>query len=443
MVKLASKGRNFTQALTDSFWHPLYSTLNYVESQNYRGYNKHDGLNSPILHALAGKTKLLRLLCIQLVTRFPVNLRPLLMVKKSVNAKGMALFSRAYLTLHELSAPFPEELKMCRAAPADNQGLLGSQAQNATHRSNGYWLRKAEHCLSWLADHSVHSHGYSGHCWGYPYDWQDVGFFAPSGMPNCVVTCFVARGFLHGYKITGEPSYLEIAKSACSFLLKDLTILYDSPDMMCISYAPVDMHWVVMDTSALAAVVLAEVSQHDDDTSLKLQARRLMNYVVDKQTDYGAWYYSHPATDSHITHDNYHTGFILDAILDYTDATKDFSFLPNYHKGIKFYQEHLFLPNGAPKWMHDKIYPHDVHGSAQGIITFSKAARFGEGYLAMAERIADWVIENLYNSREGHFYYQRGRFWTKQFTLMRWCNAWMAWAIASLLHSKRGNDGQR
>jgi hypothetical protein len=81
------------------------------------------------------------------------------------------------------------------------------------------------------------------------------------------------------------------------------------------------------------------------------------------------------------------------------------------------------------------VYPHDIHGSAQGIITFSRAARFGNEYRALASRIAQWTVENLYDRRKGYFYYQANRLWKKKFTLMRWCNAWMVWALASLLQS--------
>jgi hypothetical protein len=38
---------------------------------------------------------------------------------------------------------------------------------------------------------------------------------------------------------------------------------------------------------------------------------------------------------------------------------------------------------------------------------------------------------------EGRFYYQQTRFYTKKFTFLRWCNAWMCRALAShLLHSR-------
>jgi hypothetical protein len=381
------------------------AVLAYAEARRYRGYNKHDALNSPLLHAMALRNRWLRLLCIQLVTRAPVNLRPLLGVRPTINPKGLSLFARTYLSLHELEAA------------ADDTP----------------WLAKAEQCLDWLVERSRRVHGYSGDCWGYPYDWQDVGFFAPAQMPNCVVTCFVARAFLHAYQVTGRSRYLDVARSACDFLLRDLTVLHDDPRMLAISYAPVDMRWVVMDTSALAGAVLAQVAAVTDELALHAPARRLIAYVLDKQTDYGAWYYSHPPSDSHITHDNYHTGFILDAILEYRDASGEDDVMGPYHRGLSFYAERLFLLNGAPKWMHDRVFPHDVHGSAQGIITFANAARFRSGYGRFARKIADWAIANLYDPGGGRFYYQVSRWHTKRFTLMRWCNAWMAFALAALM----------
>jgi hypothetical protein len=81
--------------------------------------------------------------------------------------------------------------------------------------------------------------------------------------------------------------------------------------------------------------------------------------------------------------------------------------------------------------MSNQVYPMDVHGAAQGIITFALA-----GDLEFASRIAHWTIRHLYKG-DGNFMYQRTRFYTKRFTLMRWCNAWMARALAVLQQSHR------
>jgi hypothetical protein len=130
---------------------------------------------------------------------------------------------------------------------------------------------------------------------------------------------------------------------------------------------------------------------------------------------------------------------ILDAYLDYENATGDQRFRNYYDRGLKFYGGNLFLPNGAPKWASDKTMPHDVHGSAQGILTFAKA-----GDREKALRVASWGLQNFYKG-DGEFAYQKGRFISKRFTLLHWCNGWMARGLGvllSMLRRAEGKEGQ-
>jgi hypothetical protein len=184
----------------------------------------------------------------------------------------------------------------------------------------------------------------------------------------------------------------------------------------------------VMDVSILIGAVLSQYALLSGDDRYTGQAKRLVNYVVRQQTDYGAWWYTDPPGDSHLRHDNYHTGFILDALQSYMDATGDLSHQVRYQAGLQFYAEKLFNADGSPRWMSDVDYPHDIHGAAQGILTFSRHMRDRPG---LALRIADWALTRMYDP-EGRFYYQDARWGRKKFTLMRWCNAWMAIALSAL-----------
>jgi len=170
-----------------------------------------------------------------------------------------------------------------------------------------------------------------------------------------------------------------------------------------------------------------------DDKNLLRDAGRMVEFVVNRRTDYYAWYYTYPADHSHLVHDNYHTGGIVDAIRDYTIYTRDDRFHEVYLGGLDYYARELFLPDGAPKHMNNAVYPLDIHGSAQGIISFAKAAYHDASRLALANRIAEWAVVNMFDKDKGFFYYQKGRLLTKRFTLMRWCNAWMAKALSDLL----------
>jgi len=379
----------------------LTQTLDWSKREGMRGYNKHDALNSPILRALLGWHKWPRIVAIQGVMRFPINLRPLLFVPKVFNPKGLALFATSYLDLYSES----QDERFLDEARSVLQLLM-------ENRSKGAW---------------------SGDCWGYAYPWQDMGFFAPAKMPNAVVSCFVAEAFLRAYQVTGERQYLEVVRSTIQFLLKDLPVLKETDSEFCLGYMPVPMDMRVMDVSILIASVTLQFTSLEDDEETRAIGNRLLNYVLNQQTDYGAWFYTDPPSDSLIRHDNYHTGFILDAIWRCMNATGDWKYRDKYLQGLEFYAQELFNDDGAPRWMSDKDWPHDIHGAAQGIITFS---RHPDLYPGLADKIANWAIEIMYK-KQGRFYYQQTRWYRKRFTLLRWCNAWMTRALAALLLERK------
>jgi len=166
-------------------------------------------------------------------------------------------------------------------------------------------------------------------------------------------------------------------------------------------------------------------------------ARRHMHFLAAQQTDAGAWFYAYPPESSPVTHDNYHTGNVLDWLLLYQAYTGDDAYQPAFARGLDFYREHLFKPDGAPKHRHNRSYPYDIHGSAQGAITFARAAiHYQPSYLADARRILTWALDHM-QAPDGHYYYQRGRFWTNTTPLMRWNQGWMAVALAYIIRAEQ------
>ncbi|MBN2407209.1 MAG: hypothetical protein JXJ19_05890, partial [Elusimicrobia bacterium] len=167
------------------------------------------------------------------------------------------------------------------------------------------------------------------------------------------------------------------------------------------------------------------------------ESRALVNWVVSRKTPYHAWHYTDPGSTSGIGHDNYHTGGILDGIGDYIENTQDYGFMDVYLNGLKFYADRLFTDSGAPKLTDRKKYPLDIHGAAQGILTFAKASKFNRSFLDLASSIALWGISGMQDSR-GYFYYRKHRLFTLKYLLMRWNNSWMAWALSELLARHHG-----
>ena len=374
-----------------------------AQSDRYEGYSKHDALNAPWLERVAGRYRPLRLAAIQTVMRSPIDIRPAVGVRKARNPKGISLFARALLARYRMRG----------------------DAADAT---------EARELLDWLLEHP--STGFSGLSWGYPYPWQDVGFFAPRHFPNRVVTSFVGQGLLDAYETLQEPRYLEAGTRAVRFLLDEPKTLFEDADHRCLSYVPDErIDWIVMDVSALVGALTARLGALTSDRELAREAGRLIRYIVSKQTDDGAWYYAEPPSASHITHDNYHTGFILDSILGYQLATGSDAFAGAYERGIEFYRRRLFEPDGAARFMSDRHYPVDIHGCAQGVLTFSLQQRhFGRGG-EMAERVLEWTLANMWDPKTGWFYYQHRRLFRTAIRELRWCQGWMSWALTTYLES--------
>lgn len=376
----------------------LARVLDTGRADCYEGYSKHDALNARWLERLAGDSRARRLAAIQLIMRSPVDLRPLARVRKARNPKGLSLFARALLAQHRMT---------------------GSE-ENAA---------EAADLLDWLVAHP--SSGFTGLCWGYPYPWQDVGFFAPRDFPNRVVTSYVGQALLDGYETLGNPRYLEAASQAVSFLLRAPKTLFEDDERRCLSYVPDEsISWIVMDVSALVGALAARLGALSDDENLITEGGRLVRYVASKQTAEGAWYYAEPPSASHITHDNYHTGFILDAILLYGRSAASDEFEPAYQRGIEFYRRRLFEADGAARFMHDQRYPFDIHGCAQGILTFSMQQRhYGLGG-DFARTVLDWTLSHMWDPSSGWFYYQKRRAFRTAIRELRWCQGWMSWALA-------------
>jgi len=378
----------------------LKDVLNSAEEQDYSGYSKFDALNSPLLMSLTFGNKWLRLIFTQIVKELPFNIRPLLKVKKSRNPKGIALFARAYFTLYQRT----NEIE---------------------------YLRKGESLIRWLLENP--SPGYNNLCWGYNFIWQNTIFLQDEFEPNAVVSVFVGEALIHAFRVTHKTEYLSAVRSIADFIVSDLPVLYDSKDERAIAYVLKKADAIVLNNQVLAGAFLAKVWKHTEKKEILDFARRLINFTINRRTKYFAWYYTIPKEKSPITHDNYHTGGILDGLLEYYEETDDERYMEAYWKGLDYYQKNLFELDGAPRWMNNKKYPFDIHGSAQGIITFKKAARHDSRFLDQADIILDWAVRNLYRNESHDFIYRKGRWLKWNYSLMRWCNAWMSRALAELI----------
>jgi hypothetical protein len=384
----------------------LRAALAYSREQSYVGWDYCDGLSSRLLRAVPVENKWLNVAVQETVKRAPVNVRPLFLVEQRRNFMGCGLFATANLVADRL--------------------VDGGVLQETPDAEYG---AEAESLARWLVENR--STGYSGFCGGHKHRIQTLDALGRPNDPSVVSTAPAVRALLGVAE--RDPRYAEVARTAAEFVLDDLR--YREVD----TGAVVDYHvrdsdeYYTINAGAIAARLLLDLYERFGDDELRERATAILDHVAHLQTDRGGWHYRDPPDASHLSMDNFHNGFIVECFLRYADVVGS-RYDGTIDDALGFYRT-LFDASGAPNWDESSAYPRDVHASAQGILVFTYA-----GESDLARRIIEWTLDELY-AGDGRFYHRAGRFYTKRTTLMRWCQAWMCYALAEHLRVASGIDG--
>jgi rhamnogalacturonyl hydrolase YesR len=371
----------------------------WISKNGWVGYDPFDGLTAPLAHYLTLEVPLLKIALEQTVRRLPFNLRPLLGITKKHSTKAMGYFANGYLRLYQVTGQ-----------------------QN--------YLDKALECLSDLREN--YSRGYSGYAWGNAFDHQSRGGFQPKGLPTIVWTAFIGYSFVDTYEVLSDSVYLDVARSSCEFILRDLSKTRVTDQSLCISYAPggqMDIH----NSNMLGAALLARVYKHTREPELLEIAQKAVRYTMDHQLANGSWYYGEGLRFHWV--DGYHTGFVLDALYWYMQATGDDQYETQLVHGMDYYREHL-ADGVIPKHYSNARYPVDIQAVAQIIQTFAFIPKEFHGDVSWADEIACWAIEHMQDP-SGYFYFRKGRLFTNKVPFLHWGQSTMLAALALLLQHKQ------
>lgn len=375
--------------------HVFESLLAYCSANDWAGHDPYDALNSTLLTRYQSlNTRLPRLVLTQVLKRSPLDVRGLLGVPKTQNPKALGLFLAALL-----------------------------RARSFTDSVTSETLQRLKDALIQLR-----SPGTPYWCWGYSFPWQTRTEIVPRGAPNLVCTTFVGQSLLDVYEHLHDTRCLTMAVSAGQYLTKELFrsdessagFAYPLPSM------PADIH----NANLLAAAFLARVARLAGTRDLLAPALAAARYSAGRQRADGSWPYGELARQQWI--DNFHTGYNLCALQALGRELESSEFEAHIERGLDFYRRHFFLENGTARYFHDKTYPIDIHCVAQSILTLVTFADRMPENMGLARKVLHWAIEHMWDSR-GFFYYRVLRFGTIRTSYMRWSQAWMLHALASLL----------
>jgi hypothetical protein len=370
-------------------------TESYVFAEGFRGYDPYDALLSPIFRLpLLRSLKIPRLAAQQALRRLPVNVRPLLGIRRGLNpvTLGLAVEAYAYLAITD-----PENAKRYRS--------------------------RALICIEELK--RLRSPGYSGSCWGYDFPWESPWGKLEAHTPTIVATGITTNGLFNAYTLLGIEEAFHLCSSASNFVLRDLERTVAPDGSFCWGYFPRDRQQVINATMK-GARLCAQVHSVAPNEELRESARLTAQFAAQHQRPDGAWPYAFADRRSWV--DNFHTGYVLVCFREYAQRTGDYQFEAVTQKGWDYYRDHFFESAQVPRYFDTSTYPIDITACAQSILTLSA---FGDR--RMREAVWSWVVDNM-QKPDGSFVYQIRKTHTNQISYMRWGAAWMLAALSRVAY---------
>lgn len=357
----------------------------YLIRERFRGWDPYDALASPLFRLpLLRSSRWLRVAATQALKRSPVNVRPLLGIPKGYNPVTLAFVLAAATYRSQVDRERPDE-----------------------------HLELAETCVAELA--RLRTAGFSGDCWGYPFDWEARYGRLPAGTPSIVATGIVTNALWLAYRQLGLERAFEMCRSAVDFVLNDLPRTPEG-ETFCWAYYPGDRQRVLNATMKGARLCAQVYSVTRDERCLE-SAARTAAYVARHQREDGSWPYA--VGDSRAWADSFHTGYVLDAYSSYERYTGDETFRAVREMGWRYYREAFFSEDGVPCYYPEKEFPVDATVCAQSLLTLCR-----HGDIPAAAGVARWAIRNM-QSGDGSFAYQVRRRRVVRTPYMRWSSAYM------------------
>ena len=388
--------------MNDTLQTSIARLVRWVEEHDYKAFDPGDGNNS-YLHALTFNNLLLERLLQQSVYRAPFNLRPLFGIPPHRSTKGVGYIAWGSLKLYRLTGD---------PAHAD----------------------RARKLLQWLIDNKAP--GCKPYCWGNDFSFSTRAGKIPRHEPTIVWSSLIGQAFLEGHAVLQDAKYLEIAASICDWIL---TLPREqTASGLCLSYVAFKQS-SIHNSNMLGAALLSQVGKLTGNKEGKAVAAEAMRYSCTRINPDASWYYGEDPKYHWI--DNFHTGYNLDSLKRYQQATGDLQFDGAMRRAFVYLKETFFEPSGRPKYYHNQALPIDIQCAAQAIDTLSFFSEDDPEALPLAQKVARWTIDHM-QAADGHFYYRYLGWAVNKTPMLHWGQGTMLKALANLsLALKRGGPG--
>ena len=390
----------------DKFELAYQKVIDYMFKNDFTSYDPYDGLNTPLNFLKANE--LSRLGLIYFNKFCPLNLRRLFKIQES-----------------------KQLITLCTIA-------------NAMYNINNFSQRELvfiDSLYKELKEKTLYSR-YGYHCWdARKFQIQMRNQLIDTEIPGSVGNEICGSFLINYYKAGTNKEALDYISNLADLLLDKFYCERDGLSFFRYRINDPD-NKITLNASLKATSFLIKASEVLDNNSFDDTIIKAVNTGLKLQKNDGSWNYTYwidkPAEKKQI---DFHQGFILDDLLLFMKKYGfEDSYLKSYEKGLDFYYNRQFLPNGQGIYRYPGKWPVDIHNQAQGIVTFTNASKagLGQNYFNFARTIAGWTIENMQDN-DGHFYFLKYPWFTNKIPYIRWSDSAMAYALSVFL-SKNENE---
>ena len=387
----------------------LTDCLNGLQQDRYEGYDPADLLSSEWRILKKAPALLLRVLTVVNV-RSPVNLRPLLRIKRAKNTTALAVLGKTCVNWGQCSG--------------------GAQAI-------GQAKEIAEHLLG-LAIMEGDALG-----WARTIPYQAKASLAhTSNSALTFINASAAEFFMDLFEATGEKKYIEVALKVCNFLMHH-TMRIVRPCGTCLSYVS-NIPQEIPNASIIAGTILNRFAMKSGNDKFLTLSLEILDYALHQQNINGSWDYSyHPTKGSKAQYD-FHQVYMLDSIKQYRfglSGERVDRIEKAFSLGMKFYCDKMFDKKMQPYWRYPRKYPIDIHNVSHAVYFFARYIKEIPDGIQKLQRLLSILLNDFYDHRRKYFYYQKFPMVTIKHNFFRWNTAWSLYALSELLRNVERGEG--
>jgi hypothetical protein len=365
--------------------------IELIKDKKIEGYDLFDGADSFLNKVLKGN--LLNRVLIQTLVRLPINIRPLIGIKKQSNAK---IISDLLVTLLMLKKPE----KTFDITINDLYNKL-------------FDLKSSKTKL--LA-------------WGLPFNFYSRNGAMLKDTPNVITSYYAGNSVFKYYSLKEDNEVYQKLIQLTNFFTQEVGYK-EYKEGICFGYYPGNQK-PIHNSNILVGSLIAKISTIKNEINLLEIARKAINYSCSKQNEDGSWFYGELPNLKWI--DNFHTGYNLEGLFDYINFTGEKEFENFLIKGFNYYLENFFHNGFIPKYYNNRLYPIDSQTIAQTILILTLLSEYDKRATGILNKLIPWVLENFYNEK-GYFYFRKYRYYWIRTPYLRWSTTPMLVALSTYI----------